>query len=145
MPIRRHGLPYGAGSPGAAKIPTTPTQVADLAAAVDGGSGTQRNYSPSNQGRHVSSIYTGSRYGSCSKWGQWAMYHLFMQVSPMNSRELQFLNMLALSKAFLSDSNLSNCADIVCVHWLRLHILLQSNWKGHLCEVLLPVCSIHNW
>ena len=43
----------------AGKTPTTPTRVADLAAAVDGGSGIQHNYSLSSQGRPVSSIYAG--------------------------------------------------------------------------------------
>ena len=38
--------------PGAGKTPTTPSTVADLATAVDGGSGT-RIYSPSSQGRLV--------------------------------------------------------------------------------------------
>ena len=44
--------------PGVGKTPTTPSRVADLATAVDGGSGTQRIYSPSGQGRLVLSIHT---------------------------------------------------------------------------------------
>ena len=44
--------------PGAGKTPTTPSRVADLATAVDGGNGT-RTYSPSSQGRLVLSNQPG--------------------------------------------------------------------------------------
>ena len=47
------GSPMEQTPPGAGKTPTTPSRVADLATAVDGGSGTQRIYSPSIQGQLV--------------------------------------------------------------------------------------------
>ena len=53
------GSPIEQTPPGAGKTPTTPSRVADLATAVDGGSGTQRIYSPSSQGRLVLSIHAG--------------------------------------------------------------------------------------
>ena len=42
------GSPMKQTPPGAGKTPTTPSRVADLATAVNGGSGTQRIYSPSS-------------------------------------------------------------------------------------------------
>ena len=53
------GSPMEQTPPGAGKTPTTPSRVADLATAVDGGSGTQRIYSLSSQGRLVLSIPAG--------------------------------------------------------------------------------------
>ena len=47
------GSPMEQTPPGAGKTTTTPSWVVDLATAVDGGSGTQRIYSPSSQGRLV--------------------------------------------------------------------------------------------
>ena len=50
-------LPYGADSPWSRQEPTsTPVEV--LAAAVDGSNGVKNIHSMSNQGQHVSSIYT---------------------------------------------------------------------------------------
>ena len=52
------GSPMEQTSPGAGKTPTTPSRVAGLEAVVDGGSGIQHIYSPSSQGRPVSSIHS---------------------------------------------------------------------------------------
>ena len=48
--------------PGAGKIPTTPSWVTDLATEVDGGSGTQRVYGLSSQGRLVLSVHEDNAY-----------------------------------------------------------------------------------
>ena len=51
------GSPMEQTPPGVGKTPTTPTRAVDLAATVDGGSGTVCIYSSSSQGWLVSSIF----------------------------------------------------------------------------------------